>query len=46
MKSSSETYYWRIQVREEHSVLMDAQYDWEEEETTAPEQLENGQVTE
>ncbi|KAL3986175.1 Protein kinase domain family protein [Acanthocheilonema viteae] len=34
------------QVREEHCVPMDAQYDWEEEMTTVPQQLEGGQVTE
>ncbi|VDO68439.1 unnamed protein product [Onchocerca flexuosa] len=35
----------RMQVREEHSVLMDAQYDWEEEETPSQEQLGNEEVS-
>ncbi|VDM23289.1 unnamed protein product [Wuchereria bancrofti] len=34
------------QIRKEHSVLMDEQYDWEEEETTSPQQLKDAQVTE
>uniref|UniRef100_A0A8R1TMD2 Protein kinase domain-containing protein n=1 Tax=Onchocerca volvulus TaxID=6282 RepID=A0A8R1TMD2_ONCVO len=34
------------QVREEHNVLMDAQYDWEEEESSIQQQLGNEEVSE